>query len=68
MRTVTNHFTSKSAALHYYSLYYRDFIDCCIEVARKIDIGEIRIGTPPLKPNEHLVLIDGGDRYAIENE
>ena len=58
----TNCFVSLPLAIEYYAVY--GFSEA--EVQEKIAKKEIYIGKPDLKPDEKLVLIDGGMRYAIE--
>jgi hypothetical protein len=66
MKFGTCHFTTKAAAIRYYSNYNGYNRGNRIEVERKIAEGEIYIGPPTLKPGETLSVIPGEDRYAIE--
>lgn len=65
----TCHFVSLQKAID----YYRDgeILDVPAElerdVKRKIEEGEIYIGSPDIKEGEKLVKIDNGRRYAIES-
>lgn len=58
----TSYFTSKSAAVRYYKAYGDD----AASVDRKIKEGSIHVGKPPLKAGQTLSTVDGGKRYAIE--
>ena len=62
----TSHFVSMWAAQRYYRPYYHDdWKAAAFAVADKVRRGEIHIGKPPLKPGEHLVLIDERTRYGV---
>ena len=69
MTTVgTCHFVSYAAAVSYYRVYEASFPEARRAVNRKLADGEIRLGKPETKAGERLVTIDGGRRYAIEEE
>jgi len=61
IRIGTNHFISFQAACDYYASYG----DTRADVERKLRDGEIHIGQPRLKPDEHLITVDHDWRYAI---
>lgn len=60
----TSHFIDLPAAVSYYRGYGYSLID----VQHKVDIGEIHLGPPHIKNNEHLITIDRDTRYAIVTE
>ena len=62
MMTGTCYFVSLIKAEEYYKVYGFSKQD----VKRKLQEGEIKVGLPPLKQGENLVVIDGGTRYAIQ--
>lgn len=59
----TSHFPSVQWA----RAYYGSQGEGAAAVREKIAEGSIHIGKPTAKPGEHVVLIDGGARYAIED-
>lgn len=63
-RVGTNNFPSVKAAEQFYAPYGYDEQD----VQHKISVGEIMIGKPVLDDGLSLVLIDGGLRYAIQED
>lgn len=60
----TEHFVSMDAALAYYRGQNFDAID----VARKLNSGEIQIGEPKLQPGQQLTLNRREGRYWIEDD
>jgi hypothetical protein len=60
----TPYFVSMASARRYYAWQGLTPTD----VARKLDAAEIYIGPPDLAPGLHLVVIDQGTRYAIEED
>ena len=60
----TGYFTSKEAAVSYFSMQNIDQQG----VEDKLRRGEIRVGYPPLKAGQRAVVIDDGKRFAIEEE
>lgn len=60
MRYGTANFKNRTAAYNYFT----DYGFNCADVRRKIDAGEIRVGTPPVKVGDTLT-IDGDGRYWI---
>ena len=59
--TTTCHFKDKESAC----LYYKPYGLAEIDVDVKIQLGEIRIGKPETKPNDHLHVSRAG-QYVIE--
>ena len=57
----TSYFVSFDAACRYYARQH----ETATQVAAKLAEGLINIGRPPLKPNQHTCLLDGGTRYAV---
>ena len=64
MITGTSHFVSEAAARRYYGEMEYTVAD----VTRMIEDGEIHISRPPLAPGQRLRMIDGGTRWAIEED
>lgn len=62
MRYGTAHFEDLAAARVYYATYGFS----AEEVARKLKVGEIFLGPPPLKPGQKLHLDRQEHRYFIE--
>ncbi len=63
MVTGTNHFVSVFHA----QKYYRNYGVGQEDVAEKVRNGEIKIGMPPRKANEKLVLLDLNTRYGVDD-
>ncbi len=62
IRTGTAYFPN----LWHAAKYYRDYGLTTADVRRKVSESEIHLGTPRTKPGQRLVLVDGGNRWAIE--
>jgi hypothetical protein len=60
----TAYFPTLAHAARYYHPY--GYANVRETVLRKVHEGEIHIGAPQLKPGQRLILIDDGNRYAIE--
>lgn len=60
----TSHFVSLKAAVD----YYRPYGENRASVLRKLKDREIHIHRPRLRPNERLVMLDGGKRYGIADD
>ncbi len=60
----TSYFIDLAAA----RAYYKDYGVSPADVARKVRAGEIHLGKPPLKPNERIVMLDGGKRYGVADD
>ena len=61
----TCHFPSIAKARRYYRAYSAGAVDVESMVQRKFAEGEIKLGSPQLKPGDRLILIDQGTRYGI---
>jgi hypothetical protein len=62
----TSHFVSKAKAIQYYQPYEYPVAREAVE--DMLANGEIHIGEPTLRPGQRLSVIDGGARYAVEEE
>lgn len=64
----TDHFVSRIAARSYYYNQIPDLTrsQCIKLIEEKLELEEIFIGRPVVRPGERLRIIDDGTRYAIE--
>ena len=60
----TCYFISMNAAKR----YYRGYGFKAAEVEAKVERDEIKVGKPPIRPNERRSVIDGGTRWAVTTE
>lgn len=68
-RIGTAHFVSRAHAIRYYRAYCTSYREAAAEVDELLAGGSIHLGPPPKKHDtDQIVLIDGGDRYALEVE
>jgi len=61
MITGTHYFLSFLSAVRYYKPYGFDEAD----IQGKLNAGEIKIGNPPIRQGQKLVMIDRATRWAI---